>query len=165
RLSVFAPLTPLPALHRRFRDVAAHAIDPASLPLYAEAQYRQPRFAPRPHDPDQPIDWLWGVDVRTGAPVLVPADVVRPGRPGALIALCTSSGAACHSRLPHAILAGLYELIERDAFSIAWMNRLSLPRTALPADPLGLFAEWQALDCELDAIDLTTDLDIPVLLV
>jgi ribosomal protein S12 methylthiotransferase accessory factor len=164
RLSCFSPLTPIPTAHHSFTEVAGRAIDPASLPLYAPHQYAQPGFAPRPYHPDRPIHWLWGVDVGAGEPVLVPADVVRPGQPGELIALCTSNGAACHSSFTHAILNGLYEVIERDAFSIAWMNRLSLPRTGLSVDPLGIFAEWRELGFTFAAVDATTDLDVPVLL-
>jgi ribosomal protein S12 methylthiotransferase accessory factor len=112
-----------------------------------------------------PIDWVWGVDVATGEPIRVPADVVRPGRPGELIVHCTSSGAACHTSFVHAVLSGLYELIERDAFSIMWMSQLAMPRVAQVADPLGVGAELAALGLELELIDATTDLEIPVLLV
>ena len=34
---------------------------------------------------------------------------------------------ACGATLEEAILSGLLELVERDAFLIAWYNRLSLP--------------------------------------
>ena len=54
----------------------------------------------------------------------------------------TSSGLACAATLEEAILAGLLELVERDAFMLAWHNRLSLPlldwsgdRRARPARP------------------------------
>ena len=39
----------------------------------------------------------------------------------------TSSGLACGATLEEATLAGLLELVERDAFMLSWHNRLSLP--------------------------------------
>ena len=39
----------------------------------------------------------------------------------------TSSGLACAATLEEAILVGLLELVERDAFMLVWHDRLSLP--------------------------------------
>jgi ribosomal protein S12 methylthiotransferase accessory factor len=47
----------------------------------------------------------------------------------------TSSGLACAATLEEAVLAGLFELVERDAFMLVWHNRLSLPLLDWSADP------------------------------
>jgi ribosomal protein S12 methylthiotransferase accessory factor len=78
-----------------------------------------------------------------------------------------SNGSACHSNLTHAILNAAYELIERDAMMIAWMNRLSMPMVNLSSsdpDPWGVRQTFDSLDLEFAHVDISTDLDIPVLL-
>ena len=45
----------------------------------------------------------------------------------------TSNGLAAGPTLDYAILHGLYECIERDAFLITWMARLPHPRFSSPS--------------------------------
>ena len=65
-----------------------------------------------------------------------------------------------------AILAGIHELIERDAAGIWWYNQLALPAIELAgsADPYvrSLTASYRARGRECWGLDLTTDLGIPV---
>jgi ribosomal protein S12 methylthiotransferase accessory factor len=71
--------------------------------------------------------------VPDGEPALVPAQLVyltwqRLAEGESRVAYSTSSGLACGATLTEAVLAGLLELVERDAFMLTWNNRLSLPR-------------------------------------
>jgi ribosomal protein S12 methylthiotransferase accessory factor len=146
--------------------VTAEAIDPRELPLYAEEQYADPDFPLCRFEPDAELRWLWGVRLETGAPVLVPRDVVYAAPPPTIYHP-TSNGAACHTSLPHAVRGALYETLERDAFVVTWLDRLSLPRHELgptDPDPLGLRGELESLGFELRHVDITTDLDVPVTL-
>jgi ribosomal protein S12 methylthiotransferase accessory factor len=154
-------------VHLRYVDAAGDALDPRGLPLYAEAQYSEPGFPFRRFTPYERIAWVWGMSLAQGRPILVPRDVVWWVRGPGVLFSPTSSGAAIHSGLPHAILNAVYEMIERDAFVIAWLARLSLPRLALPPDapdPAGARRALAELDFECRYVDLTTDLGIPVVL-
>src|SRR5581483_725525 len=70
---------------------------------------------------------------------LVPAELVflGPAVPAGCVSIgyATSSGAACAREVEEALVRGLYELLERDAFMIVWANRLSLPALDWTADP------------------------------
>ena len=150
----------------RYVDVAAQAIDPRELPLYAEEQYADPDFPLCRFEPDAELPWLWGVRLETGAPVLVPRDVVYAAPPPTIYRP-TSNGAACHTSLHHAVRGGLYEVLERDAFVVTWLDSLSRPRHELGPkhpDPFGFRQEIESLGFELSHVDLSTDLDIPVTL-
>jgi ribosomal protein S12 methylthiotransferase accessory factor len=141
------------------------AIDPREHPLYEASQYRQEGFAAHPFDPEAPIHWIWGVDAATGAPVLVPEDLVHVSTRGHQLFQLTSSGTAVHSQYHRAVLGALYELVERDAFVLTWLHRWSRPRVTLSVDPFGLGREWATAGFELSFVDLTTDVGIPVLYV
>jgi ribosomal protein S12 methylthiotransferase accessory factor len=85
----------------------------------------------------------------------------------ARIGYATSSGLACGSTLEEAVLTGLLELIERDAFMLVWHNRLSLPVLDWQGD-----TELERLDrryfepsgLRYSAVDLSVFLDVPTVL-
>jgi ribosomal protein S12 methylthiotransferase accessory factor len=82
---------------------------------------------------DTRLHWARGWSLLDGAPAFVPAQLVYLRRPPAAepaIAYATSNGVACGPTLAEALLAALCELVERDAFMLAWLNRLTLPRLA-----------------------------------
>jgi thiazole/oxazole-forming peptide maturase SagD family component len=152
----------------RFVDVAAEALDPRSFPLYADEQYDEPGFPLQRFDPKRSIEWVWGVDLTAGgAPVLVAADLVFGSRGAARLFHANSNGAACHSSLLHAAINAIYETVERDALMVIWLNHLSLPGVAFERsdpDPGLLRQTLGHLDFELEHVDITTDLGIPVLM-
>ena len=97
---------------------------------------------------------------RAAGPVLVPANLID-GRPPDAILQATSNGAACHSSLHHAVLNGLYEVVERDAMMVTWLKHRSLPRVRLSdddPDPYGVRAAFTRMSFELTYVDLTSDL-------
>ena len=79
----------------------------------------------------------------------------------------TSNGAAAHTNLFDAILNGLYEVTERDAFLIMWLNKLSMPILDISncdIDPSfkELIKSITSQGMEVKIIDLTNDIEIPV---
>jgi thiazole/oxazole-forming peptide maturase SagD family component len=149
-----------------YADLQARALDPRRLPLYADEQYRDPAFPFRRFVPEKPMQWIEGVTLTDNRPVLVPLDFVRAAPAGGLYH-ATSNGAACHSSLAQAIVNAICETVERDAFMIAWLNQLSLPGieiTAADPDPWELRDTFRRLGFELALVDLTMDLQIPVML-
>ncbi len=107
--------------------MSENAISPTDCVLYAEEQYA----AGRPYtkwSPDVPISWVSGVDLATGAPTELPASLVflmgAPPSRNDNLAPVSSNGLSAGSDLDQAILGGLYEVIERDALMITWLNKL-----------------------------------------
>jgi ribosomal protein S12 methylthiotransferase accessory factor len=121
------------------------AVPPGEFGLFDEEQLRQPDCPFARFTDDTVVPWIDGRELQSGELAWLPAELVLLSDPvvpgGTRIGYATSSGAACAATVGEAVLKGLFELLERDAFMIAWASRLSLPRI-----------DWrghQAL-CELD---------------
>jgi ribosomal protein S12 methylthiotransferase accessory factor len=154
RIDVLAP----------YRDLADSALLPTSLPLFSDAQYKIPGFAFQPFDPDREYAWAWAYNFTRERPVLVPCSAVWYGHHDSLLVEC-SSGVAAHSSRGRALLGGILELIERDAFMLHWLNRISPPLVdldALSANSKTLLSALEKSGYEVNVADLTTDLEVPV---
>jgi ribosomal protein S12 methylthiotransferase accessory factor len=106
--------------------------DPGTFALFSAAQYAAPGFPFVPFRPDTSVRWVRGFRLRDRRPTYLPAQLVylswnRLAESEAAIGYATSSGHACGATMEQALVAGLLELLERDAFMIAWTSRLSLP--------------------------------------
>jgi ribosomal protein S12 methylthiotransferase accessory factor len=117
------------------------AITPADCVLHTPAQHAAGLPYP-PWSPEVETSWIEGVDLASGAPVDLPAALaflVSPTpRAEDHVTAITSNGLAAGRDLTYAILGGLYELIERDALMIAWLNRL--PGTEIETPETGCMA-------------------------
>jgi ribosomal protein S12 methylthiotransferase accessory factor len=105
------------------------AVDPAGFSLFHETQYAASGFPFRRFDEQAVIHWVEGRSLADGSAAWLPAQLVYlPGLPDEPpIAYSTSSGLAAAPTWEEAVLGALLELAERDAFMLAWNNRLSLP--------------------------------------
>ncbi|TDP92904.1 YcaO-like family protein [Labedaea rhizosphaerae] len=118
-------------------------------------------------DPDAPIRWVEGIELISREPRLVPLVMshMLPTRTRQEnFWLPISTGCAIHRTPITALLSGLYETIERDALSVAWLRSLPLPRI----DPSSISpATQQLVDWYRDRqmvvhlFDATTDVAIP----
>jgi ribosomal protein S12 methylthiotransferase accessory factor len=149
------------------------ALGPQDLPLFAEEQYADPRFSYQPFQADTPLRWLDGIDLLTGDPVAVPAQVVllyyKHHPEEARIAYPTTGGLAFHPQPRRAMLHGLFEVIERDAINTRWYGQVP-PRRVI-VDLSGLRSEagsrwprrWSTADIpEVEVYLNDTDLPVPV---
>lgn len=114
------------------KELGRRAADPASFGLFADSQYARAGFPYTRFTGDARIQWIDAVDLETGEPAWIPAQLVYLSDMspfgGARIGYATSSGLACGASFDEALERALLELLERDAFMIAWWRRLSLPR-------------------------------------
>jgi ribosomal protein S12 methylthiotransferase accessory factor len=118
----------------RYADIAHDALDPRTLGLYPDDRYDEPGFGFRPFDSRQEADWVWGYSFGTERPVLVPSTYAYSGTatrddPG-WVYEC-SNGAAVGGCLTEAVLYGLLEVAERDAFLLTWYARLAASKVDL----------------------------------
>jgi ribosomal protein S12 methylthiotransferase accessory factor len=125
--ATFVPAGLVVACARELEDEAAA---PESFALFHERQF-VPGYPFVRFSETTRISWVTGFSLADGRPVRVPAQLVflgpvRDREPP--IGYPTSNGLACGPTLIEAVLAGLLELVERDAMMIVWSNRLSLPR-------------------------------------
>ncbi|MEV4141988.1 TOMM precursor leader peptide-binding protein, partial [Dactylosporangium sp. NPDC049742] len=113
-------------------------------------------------DPRARLRWVPGHSLRHDAPVLVPE------RTAYFLAGTrhTSNGCAIGTCLEEAALHGLLELVERDAFLIAWYGRAQLPELTPDAvtDPTAgaLLDRLAAAGHRVRLFDTRIDLPVPV---
>ncbi|MFF4532277.1 TOMM precursor leader peptide-binding protein [Streptomyces sp. NPDC001407] len=104
------------------------ALDPRECGLYTEEFHRaNPRAVP--FTPDREIPWVWGYSLRDRRPLLVPEILTYYSTPGLENRFVqeSSNGCASGGSLEEAVYHGLMEVIERDAFLLAWYGRVALP--------------------------------------
>ncbi|WSJ47759.1 TOMM precursor leader peptide-binding protein [Streptomyces sp. NBC_01317] len=109
-------------------EFGADAVDPREVGLYAPEFYRDnPRV--RPFAPDREMPWVWGHSLRDDTPRLVPEVLTYYHAPGLENRFVQESSNGCASGgcLEEAIYFGLMEVIERDAFLLAWYGQQHLP--------------------------------------
>ena len=146
---------------------------PVDIPLFADQQYDAPGFQFRRFTVDTPLGWIEGIELLSGEPVWVPAQLVlmyyRPRRGEATIGYATTAGLAFQTSRRSALLHGLFEVIERDALNIRWYDRLVPARvdvdlSAVLAAGHGVPRSRMSMPhLDLGVFDLTLDSPIPVL--
>jgi ribosomal protein S12 methylthiotransferase accessory factor len=112
-----------------FRNLAANALDPATVGLHAPEQYTRPDFPFKPYHPDRELDWVWGYSFLHERPILVPQLLAYYSLGcGDGFVYETSNGCALGGSLVEAIFHGILEVVERDAFLLTWYAKLRVPR-------------------------------------
>ncbi|MHB8468991.1 MAG: YcaO-like family protein [Gaiellaceae bacterium] len=144
------------------------AVRPERFALFTERQHRQPGFPYARFTGRTRVAWVEGQALPAGEPALVPAQLaylaweLRPGE--VRIARSTSSGLAAHATAAEAVLSGLFEVLERDAFMIVWGTRASRPRLRWnEGSGLAAFAAryLEPTGLRYAAIDLSDTWDVP----
>ncbi len=149
--------------------LGSRAVDPASFALFAPEQYALPGFPFQPFDAKTPVRWARAFRLPDGARRFVPAQLVYlPWRGTGLddtpIGYATSSGLACAATIEEALLAALLEVVERDAFMLAWNHRLSLPLLDWSADRDLVRFEQRYIEptgAHCDVVDLSVFVGVP----
>jgi ribosomal protein S12 methylthiotransferase accessory factor len=115
-VSILAPATKL----------ADEYLDPREYPQYSDAFYDAHVTYCR-WTPEMECNWVWGYSLRAGRPLLVPEQLVyyldRNPTGKNFVQEC-SNGCAVGSVLEEAVLHGLLEVVERDAFLLMWYGKL-----------------------------------------
>ncbi|MGW5558079.1 TOMM precursor leader peptide-binding protein [Micromonospora sp. NPDC003944] len=150
-----------------YADLGDTALDPRSCGEYSAQTYRTDPMV-EPFDPDRPIPWVWGYSLRDDRPVLVPARLTyyASGQAADNFVYESSNGCAIGSCLEEAILFGLLELIERDAFLLTWYGNLEV--TEIDLDSCRSPAVRAMVDraafrgYDVHAFDSRVDLAVPV---
>lgn len=135
-------------------------------------QFEDPNFEYRPLTHNMELNWSAVQDLATGNTVWVPSQMLYlyptdPHHEQSAVGYATSSGLAFHSTPAEAILGGLYELIERDAFMIAWHSKLTMPLVDIESHPelskfMSRYVDPSGVDVYL--VDLSDISKIPAVL-
>jgi ribosomal protein S12 methylthiotransferase accessory factor len=157
----------------RYDSLAGAALRPEDFALFSARQYEARGFPFAPFNRQTRVRWTRGHSLLKDCATWVPASLVyipydqAPGEP--VLDDLISTGLACGTSYASALLKALSEVVERDAYMIAWRNRLSCPHVDLDsvADPFisRLVQRFRLLQIEMHAVLLTLDLPIAVFLI
>ncbi|MGW2226524.1 TOMM precursor leader peptide-binding protein [Streptomyces formicae] len=113
------------------RELGELAVDPREFGLYPDERHDLPGFPYVRYDDDLVMPWVWGYSFGRGEPVLVPeryAYYAAHSHEEPRFVYEISNGCALGGCLEEAILCGLLEVAERDAFLMTWYGRMPIPR-------------------------------------
>jgi bacteriocin biosynthesis cyclodehydratase domain-containing protein len=168
-----------PRRRARMCELGGAAVPLGDCLLFSERQYaeREARnavgshfsFIPVAFDPDADVEWspAWSLtrrEVRYLPTAFCYFDY--PQADDRLYCMACSNGNAAGNTLEEAVLQGFLELIERDSVALWWYNRVRRPGVDLDSFGEPYLARLRAYlrqrGRELWALDLTSDLGIPV---
>ncbi|WP_299169416.1 TOMM precursor leader peptide-binding protein [uncultured Arthrobacter sp.] len=151
-----------------YTQLAADAIDPATLGGHAEDAMNDPRFRLHRYSPDLVTSWVWAWSTRQDRQVLIPEHVAywHGGRGHPKFLYESSNGCAVGGTFEEAALYGLFEVIERDAFLLAWYSQTRLREIRLDTVPdVGHISDLiTERGLTLTVLDMTSDFGVPTAL-
>ncbi|MGZ3578022.1 MAG: YcaO-like family protein [Syntrophales bacterium] len=122
------------------------------------------------YDHDREIHWAWGCDLSRQEDILVPACAVyHPYHLDDAFLMDThTNGIAAGNTMEEAVVHGLAELIERDAWSIARYEGNYSDALFIEDEPanqfiINIFDKFADADIEIVAKDITSDIGVPVI--
>lgn len=148
------------------------ALDLDDVPRCSATELAHPKCPLVLPDKTKQIRWVKALSLLDGRIVHVPAVMVYShvgyAVPEERFWLQISTGCAAHISYEQALLAGICEVIERDAISITWLQNLPLPRIEIDCVPPPLAPYWErymkaSTDLEYLFFDATIDLGIPTI--
>ncbi len=155
-------------------DLPGPAVSPRDFIGYSEHQLSLPGFEYRRYDARNPISWIEAYRPATGESVFVPASVAWLSydsmNTNEIFLQNLTTGLGAGSTLAQAVQAGLYEVVERDAFMCHWMLRRRPRQLAIRGreiealDPLEcVLSEDSSLSASV--LDLSMDHNVPAVAV
>ena len=158
-------------IYSSYNSLTDDAVNPEEWALFSEKQYAYKSFKFARFDGDTKINWIKGFSLTENREKYVPAVFVylpyiaEPHE--SIISPCVSTGLSAGTSLQDAILGGIYEVVERDAISIMWFNKLSMPVIDSFEGSRSIKKIYNdKISCDganYELINITTDLGIPVI--
>ena len=135
------------------------------------SDWQQELLPERKFDETSDFHWVEGVELLSGKPALIPAQLVywnydtrqEPAEPH--LREQNTNGAAGHFTYEESILAAIYENIQRDAFLIHWLN--NIPPSRIDPNNIDhpairrLLDEYKRYGLEVVLLNTTLDLGVP----
>jgi len=117
-------------------------------------------------DPGEAIPWVEGENLATGETVKLPAEFVHYPPPEKQYRSPVTTGLGLGNSGVEALLAGLYEVIERDALMLSWYSTYEPLGLAIQDDTFGTLAARAASEgLDVTPLLVTQDVDVPAVVV
>lgn len=156
-----------------YEELREQAINPETLGLHHPDMVSHPAYKLVPYAPTLICNWVWGYSFQRQKPMLIPEQAVYyrlnhmgdPSFPKEWFIYEISNGCAMGGSLVEAILHGLLEVIERDAFLLAWYGQLGATEICVDdvrdARILMIQDAVEQMGYEVHFFDITSDIEIP----
>lgn len=153
-------------------ELGSRALDLDAIPRCSKKELAHPKCPIVAPDKKAPLRWVQGISLLDGHTIWLPAIMtymhISYMSEGERICFPISTGCAAHRSFEQALLGAICEVVERDALSLVWLQKMQLPRIELDSLPpqLQIFIEQNNL--RLNVIehmffDATTDIGIPTI--
>ena len=156
-------------IYASFKELGDTAVNPKIFVNFSPTQLKDEKFLRCRFDENSRFGWTWGESLITGKKILVPAQLVyvpyKYEDKEPLIRRPISTGAAAYTNREEALYRGVCETVERDAFIIHYLNKISPPiidlENSQDKDLKKIHEEFKRYNLELYVLDVTTDIPIP----
>lgn len=153
-------------------ELGPRATDPRRFLAFHPIQTGSPDYPYIAATKDSRLGWNEAFSLTCNEPALVPATMVHLYYKALTshdhFEVCPLSGYACGNTLEEAILRGILEVVERDAFMLFWYQRLPPPAidltTLSASEAFATLRRYDGTLVHLFCWDITTDVGIPVAL-
>ncbi len=155
-----------------YREAGFRSAPPAALDTDGDGDTPGPEAVSperlvRPDDaavePSEPIQWVPGANLATGAPALLPAEAVQFPPPERRYLSPITTGLGLGTSQVGALLSGLYEVVERDATMLSWYSTFEPMELAVDDEAYEALARRaRSEDLAVTSLLVTVDVDVPV---
>lgn len=158
-------------VYASYREIGDSVLDPKRLMSFSHKQLATDKFKQFRFDDDTRLRWVKGYSLTQHRPLYVPAQLIYvpyiyTDEP--IIRFPISAGKSLGGSYAWALYHGICELVERDAWMINYLNKLSREQVEIEASHNETLAKMNALfkkyDLDLYVYDITTDIPIPSML-
>lgn len=151
------------------KELGGEALPLDKIPVCSEKELQHPRCPVVKPSFDAPLRWVKGISLHDQRTVWIPAVMTYLNLPAISIGerfwLPISTGCAAHTTIEEALTNAICEVVERDAISLTWYQKLSLPRIEfdqIQSDMEPYFYQtFKGGNITQYLFDGTTDLGIP----
>ncbi len=119
----------------------------------------------------QSFDWVEGENLTLKKKCLIPAQLIYLGYGTGTetrLSCQNSTGTACADTRTEAILRGIYEIIERDAFMCVYLNKITVPKmdiSSIDNEDIRFILELLGrYNLNIELFNITNDFNIPTIL-
>lgn len=148
-----------------FKELEVNAVHPFEYALFHDKQYSKGRFPLKKFDENTKLLWDKCIDITNGKETWAPSACIY--LPWTIedkwITVGTSTGLAAHTNWHKALLTALYEIIERDSFSLTWWQKIKAPKLIIDNNIKEFILNNYPANYEWHFFDITYDLEIPTI--
>lgn len=153
-----------------YNEFAPDALDPVIMGSYRAEFYSSHADFYEPFQRDTEMRWVWGYAFAEQRPMLVPEQLVYylDRHPDKKFVQESSSGCASGTSVEEALLHGMLEIIERDAFLLCWYGGARLPEidvtTCADEEVQFILDRVSRLGYRMRLFDMRVDIDVPAVM-